>query len=47
MQGRSQDFLLLVTFLLMMEVPARGTREAGPAGGGGGGGYFHDPPGKF
>ena len=34
-QGRSQDFLGLVSFLLMMEVPALRTSEAGPAAGGG------------
>ena len=34
-QGRSQDFLGLVSFLPMMEVPALGTSEAGPAAGGG------------
>ena len=36
MQARSQDFLGLLSFLLMMEFPALGTSVAGPADRGGG-----------
>ena len=46
LQGRSQDLLGLVSFLLMMEVPALGTSEAGPAVGVGWGGG-HAPPGNL
>ena len=33
-QGRSQDFWGLVSFQLLLKVPALGTSEAGPAVGG-------------